>query len=190
MARPITTAGTTLQESDPRRQFTDAEITEALTALAFDGSFQRVSDQLAKQWHRAPSHMTLRRWTQTYAEQYALICEREQHATRQLAAARYDALVRQAQDVAADALQAIDVDNVTDLGGLVRNVATASGIYTDKANVLRGMPTEIVAHIDIDENLDAIQRLSPSLIVETGDTYDIPHTDIQEITDPPKPPND
>jgi hypothetical protein len=183
MARPITTAGKTLQETDPRRRYTDAEITEALTALAFDGSFQRVSDQLAKEWDRAPSDMTIRRWTQTHADQYALICEREQHATRQLAAARYDNLVRQAQDVAADALAAINVEKVPDLGGLVRNVATASGIYTDKANVLRGMPTEIVAHIDIDENLDAIQRLSPSLIVETGDTYDIPDSDIIEEND-------
>lgn len=169
MARPYTTAGKNLVEADPRRHYTDDQVDDALVLLSILGSPQRVAQELKKEWGEAPTESTIRVWRDhRHADRYLEIRKTVVPQIRQRLAARHEDMAMRALDRTEEALERIDVEKIghEDLGKTIQQLSVSAGIHDDKASLLRGMPTEIVAHMDIDENFDAISRIAPGLVVE------------------------
>lgn len=173
MARPYTTAGKNLVEADPRRQYTDDQVDSALVLLSILGSPWVVAQELAKDWDQAPCEATIRRWRDhSYADRYLEIRKNVVPQIRQRLAARHEDVAWAALEKTMAAVERLDVDRIghEDLGKTIQQLSVSSGIHDDKASLLRDMPTQIIAHVDVDENLDAIARLAPGLVVEGSAT--------------------
>lgn len=182
MARPITTAGQTLVEADPRRKYTDDQVDSALILLSILGSPSKVSEQLAKEWDQAPCEMTVRYWRDhSHADRYLEIRREVVPVIRQRLAARHEDIALAALEKTAAALDRLDVDEIGhgDLGKTIQQLSVSAGIHDDKSSLLRGMPTQVIARMDIEENLDAIARISPSLVVD-GTATDVTDAEVVE----------
>lgn len=185
MARPITTAGTTLAETDPRRKYTDVQVDEALVLLSILGQPTKVQAELRRQWGYAPGEFTIRYWRDhSYADRYLEIRRDVVPKIRARLAAKHEDIQALALERAEEALVHLDVYRVPqdELAKTVQQLSVSSGIHSDKASLLRGMPTEIVGHMDVDENLDAIARLAPGLVVD-GTATELPEPVDAEVVD-------
>lgn len=183
MARPITTAGKTLQESDPRRFYSDDEVYSVLTWVAIDGSPKRAAEEFSKQFDRPLNEATIRRWRDvSYAGLYQEIYREHIPAIREAIAQRHESVVRLALDRQIGVLELLDPAKVahSELAKVARDLGTVGGISTDKASALRLMPTVIVAHMDAEENLEAIARLVPGAVVDST-AVEEPVTDAEEV---------
>lgn len=170
MARPITTAGTTLQESDPRRQFTDDEVESGLQKLAITLSPTAAARDLAAELGRPVSVSCIRRWRDhAYVDRYLEIRQEVFPKLRKQMAARHEDAALLALDKEIELIGRIDPEKVSpdQLGNTVSRLAVGGGIHTDKASTLRDLPDTIVKHMDAEENLDEIARLAPGSVVDS-----------------------
>jgi hypothetical protein len=93
---------------------------------------------------------TLRGWIDHYPDRYAQIRRDEAPKWRARAASAFEDVVEGLTDVEWDLLEQMkekaDTLDGRDTANALKSVAIAKGINADKANVLRGMPTEAVEH--------------------------------------------
>lgn len=183
MARPITTAGKTLVESDPRRQYSDDEIYAVLSYLAIDGSPARVAKEFKGQLGRPLDESTIRRWRDvSHTDLYQQIYREHVPAHRERIAAGNEAVARLGLEKQQGVLELLVPEKIahSEIAKVARDLGTVVGIATDKASALRLMPTQVVAHMDAEENLDAIARLVPGAVVDSS-AVEEPVTDAVEV---------
>lgn len=144
----------------PARQFTDSEIQKSLMELVRHNNNAAAASRALKDEHNlSVGAAKLIQWRdETYTDRY-----------EQARDTRAAVLANEAEDLAHaytraewlalnKTVESIENGQVDprDLGGLVRNLATAKGINLSNANVLRGRPTSITESRGVEDIMRAL----------------------------------
>lgn len=133
-------------------QNTPEEVKLGLTTLAIHaGNSRRAHAFLLENFPEVkwPKHeATLREWAhKKFPTEYAQICEDELPKRYAAIADQSEALALEYGRLEEEAMEhvraAIPELSPRDIGGFIRNLATARAIHVDKASMVRGRPTEI-----------------------------------------------
>lgn len=150
------------------------EIERGLVEVAAaNGNVRAASKALAEQGVKVPK-TTLHRWaTDTHADRYLQIQAELMPRIRARAAEQHMELADRGMQLEHKVLEKLDseVDEIParDLPGAARNIATGAAIHTDKASVLRGEPTQILARHDIAEVTRSLRAKGIELeVVDAG----------------------
>jgi hypothetical protein len=174
-------------DTKPARQwvvthYTDEQVERGLLALAELGSSRKASAETG-----IPDK-TLREWRRTtHRERF------DQIRTQFLPKIR-ERIARDAEDLALryaeaehEALDALDVTELkpADLANALPRLATARGISTDKANVMRDKPTQITEVRGGVEIINSLSNRFPHLVSDVdADSEDITDAQVDEDTHP------
>jgi len=144
--------------------YTEAEILECLTALAFHGQLKGTVEFLKKQKDGPkPGVESLRKWRdRTHVDEYLAIRERSAPQREKLLIDKIEPMIADGLDVTALALEKtremLERDEVKDPAGTARNTATTVGILVDKKFAYEGRPTSTVVHRNPSEILRLLER--------------------------------
>lgn len=157
--------------------YSDKQIEQALAAMAVgSGSPTRAQELLAEQWEgKKPPHVdTLKKWVETYHEKYAVIRADVLPRMKGKLIDSHADLAQRLADMESEATTLLESKmedmNGRDLAILLKHVATASAIHTDKMRLLRGEATSIVRR-ELPEVMRALE--AKGLIIE-GTAEEIP----------------
>lgn len=156
--------------------YSDQQVEEALTALAIgSGSPTRARELLAEQWDVPPPHVgTLKKWIEKYHEKYAVIRADVLPRMKGKLIDSHADLAQRLADMESEATTLLegklDDMNGRDLAILLKHIATASAIHTDKMRLLRGEATSIVRR-ELPEIMRALE--AKGLVIE-GTAEEIP----------------
>jgi hypothetical protein len=154
----------------PARRYTEQEIDQGLFALAWmSGNSRRAASLLATQQVHIPAS-TLADWTKRYPDRYARVRVETLPRLNADLAEQHTALAQAGMDLE-DELRRKIVEQqaeipARDLPGALRNVATSTGIHSDKARILRGEPTQIVEHKDPLALLRSLRSKGVEVVIE------------------------
>ena len=165
------------QAGVPQRRYVEEDIERGLTMLALcGGNWRRAGERLREQGFDIPPK-TLESWkrqthTQRYEETRARLLPRIQE---KIAAEAEDLAIAYAE-TERQALEAFDLSSLSpkDAAGAIRNLATAKAINVDKAQLMRGNPTQIVEKRDAGEILSKLKSRIGSVDVESEEITDAP----------------
>jgi hypothetical protein len=132
------------------RNYTDQEIEIGLRTLAeYNGRPSVAAQALEKRGVKIP-RQRLSAWKDQYSDRYAQIREEELPKIRARAADAHMQMAQRAAELAGSALDRLEEELPSlkgrEVADALRNLSTVSGIHTDKAQALQGMPTAIVEH--------------------------------------------
>src|SRR3954447_512555 len=147
-------------------RFTTEEKQAGLIALAMQqGNCARAARALGDDGIEV-SERTLRNWKDTPA--YVSVQRDVLPKVQARLAGRYEEAAALAIDKTTDALDGFTTDGLkpAEAAGAARNLMTTAGIAQDKANLLRGQPTEITERRDPQQILDGIAARFPQLVVD------------------------
>ena len=179
------------------RNYTDEEIELGLRALAEFNGRPVIAARALKERGVAISRHQLGRWKDMYSDRYAQIREEELPKIRARAADTHMELAQKSAEVASDALDLLseELPNLKgrEIADALRNASTVSGIHTDKAQALQGMPTAIVEHRSLNQLLRGLASkgvitLPDSAVVEEppqleeGKVQDAVEAPVEETT--------
>jgi len=142
--------------------YTDADVERGLQAIAFYGSTYKAEKLMDQPIPRA----TLDKWKVTHSERYLEIRNNTLAHTRQRQAVGYDDLANRALEVAHRAINQVERDlkagNIKNPHDAAHKLTAAAAQATDKASLLRGLPTQLTITADATELLSDLARLLPS----------------------------
>lgn len=156
----------------PQQTYGEQEIENGLQALAVHAGNARVASEMTGVPER-----TLRNWrNQSHVERYAEIRREIMPKIRQRLAAMHEDNAAMALEKAREAMAGLDPDKLShsEKAKATQQLAVASGVYTDKASILRGLPSAIEEHATAEEIIRRFRGVSTE--------YAIPGTG-EEITD-------
>lgn len=172
-----------------RRVYTDEEAHLALTVLAACGGNPRKAAKILEEEEGLRvKYETLRYWKHRHperSEMYARIVADTSPRLQRLIAEHHQALSEEAADIEHKALEEMsgkitDAElDAKDLGGIVKNLAVASGIHADKHALLTGQPTSISATASFTELARALEARGITVELE-GEAEELP--DVQEVS--------
>jgi hypothetical protein len=155
----------------PGQKYTEQEIDRGLFALAMaNGNTRRASEILAYQEITVP-HTTLDLWKrQTHAERYEQVREEVYPRIAKRMAEQLEDLFQAEVALEAELVEKMQAEveglSPRDVSGALRNVAVTRSLASDKAAILRGQPTAVVAHVTAEEALRKLERF-PGLVVDS-----------------------
>jgi hypothetical protein len=180
-----------------RNQYSPEQIDAGLTAMACVNGNRRKAVELLERAGKLPIPAgTLTDWVQSvHKDRYAQIREAVLPALNARMAESHEALVDAYNDLQWEAIDQVKLGlpeaNASQASNIAKNAAIGAGIHTEKAQLRRGMPTQIHGQEDLASTLKAlasnpawrkIVQVDPRLLVE-GDAHH-PHPLPQKGTTP------
>jgi hypothetical protein len=158
------------RELATRSRFTDEEIERGLVALAlYSGNSRRASKALGAQGFKV-GQSSLHRFRNRFPEKYEQLRRDVLPQLREYAAERHMELADFEVGVAWKIAQQLDEQHgkipARDLPGALRNVGVSAAVHTDKAQTLRGEPSQVVGHRSLDEVRRALEAKGVKFIPE------------------------
>jgi hypothetical protein len=162
--------------ASPRKTYTNEDVERGLMALAAASGSSREAVRLLKaQKHPPIPEATLRSWTQRHAARYDEIRTKELPRLRKKMAADLEESISETHRVAQLALEQVEKDLklglVKDPAKAYKELALSFGILSDKARLMRGEPTQIIAASNGDDvlaRLAKFKHLLPDVIDGTA----------------------
>ena len=166
------------------RPYTDAEKERALFAVALcSGNCERAAKGLAEhdEKYAAPDARTLRRWKAQHSELYSRVESDALPRVRAELASEFTDLARAELNVTRKLLSRLDSEADAlaprDLAGAIRNLKVSGAVGVDKAQLLRGEPTEIKQNRSSAEILRALKDRYGVEVVD-GTAEDVTDADV------------
>lgn len=153
-----------------RGDYLETEVEAGLLLLAHTGSPTKAAEALSQDIGRKVHESIVRYWRDhSHAERYAEIRREQVPAFQAHLAAKYEDAAAQAVDKATEMIALLNPSALTpaELAKSIQPVSVSSGVFTDKAQTLRGLPNIIIQKQDANELLDQMARLIPGSIVNS-----------------------
>jgi hypothetical protein len=159
----------------PRKTYTNEDVERGLMALAAASGSSREAVRLLKAQKHPIPEATLRSWIQRHATRYDEIRTKELPRLRKKMAADLEESISETHRVAQLALEQVETDLkkglVKDPARVYKELALSFGILSDKARLMRGEPTQIIAASNGDDvlaRLAKFKHLLPDVIDGTA----------------------
>jgi hypothetical protein len=169
-------------------KYTDGQIERALKALVLaDGNIKLAQRRLDSDGLHIPER-TLREWRTTHSARIAALTE-QRHWVAQGLAEDYESIASEITSMAHKMLGEMDKRddwqdmNIASLGKSLQSLITSGAIATDKAQLLRGLPTAITESRDLSSLLKLLD--SPKFKGVVAVNQDLIDSTATEVTEQP-----
>jgi hypothetical protein len=175
------------------RKYTEDELERGLFALAICGDGAAASRQLAAQGHKIPAR-TLTSWPIAHAERFREISAKHIQEVRDVIAQEQIEIAHAAGEAERVAIAKtkgqLEDGSVKDASTAGRNLAVQKGIALDHSLKMRGEPTVVHEHRQVEDILKRLHKLAPNVFHIEGEAEEIGQTPSERHAElPPALPN-